>query len=124
MADLRALLKTADDARRRAMITGDVETLARILADDLRWTHSSGVVEDKQTVLESIRSGAVSYQELIVADDTITALGTVALHAGTLRGEASRNGQSKSLAARFLAVWRQVDGQPQLLAWQSTNFTT
>lgn len=123
MADLNTLLK-ADEQRRQAMIEGDVETLDGLLCDDLIWTHSSGATEDKALVLAALKSGSVKYQVLNVSDVKAIALDGNWVLGGRLDGRASRDGNEKTLCARFLAVWRVQSQGPALLAWQSTNLAS
>ena len=103
------------------MVQGDTHLLAPLLADDLIWTHSSGLVENKEAFIAAIASGNVSYEALDISQDEIRGDGTLVVHDGVLRGRASRGGQSKALHARYLAVWRSVGNTFELMAWQSTN---
>ena len=105
------------------MIAGDSAVLEELLADDLHWTHSSGVLESKGDFVAAIAAGAVAYAVLETEQDTIQPEGHMAIHHGVLRGEASRNGQRKLLQARFLAIWQLRNDRLQLRAWQSTNFS-
>ena len=114
----------ADEARRRAMIEADTVALDAILADDLTWTHSSGKTESKAQFMAAIASGTVGYDALTVTEDEIRGGDDVWVHNGTLTGAATRDGQAKALQARFLAVWRRHGANVELIAWQSTNFST
>ncbi len=118
--DHRSKLLDADRARRQAMINADGDTLDLVLADDLTWTHSSGVTESKAEFIKAITERSVVYESLEIEQDQVRKAGTVLVHNGVLSGTASRNGEAKSLYAKFLAVWR-VEEPMQLLAWQSTN---
>ena len=46
-----------EDRRCAAMTGADADALAAMLHDDLVYTHSSGVVDDKASYLGAIRSG-------------------------------------------------------------------
>ncbi len=119
--ELKERVIAADLARRQAMIRGDVEALASVLADDLVWTHSSGAAESKAEVIAAIASGNVRYEQLDVEEDAMREENALVVHNGLLTGTASRGGQNKNLHARFLAVWRVSGDEPRLMAWQSTN---
>ena len=110
-----------DRERRDAMVAADVNALRDLLADDLTWTHSSGTTESKAEFTAAIEAQTVVYEELEVEQDHVRGTENVSIHSGILKGRASRNGQTKSLHAKFLAVWQVLDGQLQLVAWQSTN---
>lgn len=123
MSDAAQLLEL-DHRRRQAMIGADADALESLLADDLIWTHSSGITESKAEFINAISKQQVEYQVLEVEQDQVRSLGPMALHQGTLKGTAVRDGQAKSLYAKFVAVWRaaEVGDEPmQLIAWQSTN---
>jgi 2-dehydropantoate 2-reductase len=115
-------VKRADRQRRDAMIAGDVDALAPLLADDMIWTHSSGKKDTKTSFLERIASRAVDYQSLDVADDVVSSRGDIVLHHGTLTGRVVVEGGEKALRNRFLSVWTWSGSGLQLLAWQSTGF--
>jgi ketosteroid isomerase-like protein len=119
MTEKNKLLE-ADAARRAAMVAGDAEALERLLSDELIWTHSSGRTDSKASFLEGIASGTVRYLALDVADVQVARYGEVLVCHGTLDGRASRDGVEKTLASRFLSVWRRRDDTFELLAWQST----
>lgn len=120
MSGYQAVL-SCDRARRQGMIDADLNVLEPLLADDLRWTHSSGATEGKLEFLAAIAARAVVYQQLEIEQDELRGDAQLVVHQGVLRGQASRDGQAKSLNARFLAVWRATGDQWQLMAWQSTN---
>lgn len=106
------------------MIDADSEALEQLLADDLTWTHSSGVTETKAEFIAAIVAQRVVYQRLEVEQDRVRDVNPLYVHEGTLKGVATRDGQVKVLRAKFLAIWRKVetsDTQLQLIAWQSTN---
>jgi hypothetical protein len=111
-----------DAARRQAMISGDVSVLARILSDDLVWTHSSGKTEDKNAVLHAIESKSVSYESMMVDDYSIMQRDNLFIYFGTLSGQARRDGLEKDLSSKFLSVWESCGSGYKMLAWQSTGF--
>jgi ketosteroid isomerase-like protein len=120
MNDIEALLE-ADAQRRSAMIAADIETLDRLLSDDLIWTHSSGRTDDKAALLEGIAAGTVRYLALDVSSVHTARYGEVLISHGDLHGRASRDGVEKRLENRFLSVWRMRGDAFELLAWQSTG---
>jgi ketosteroid isomerase-like protein len=115
-------LRAADRRRRDAMIAGDADALAGLLADELVWTHSSGRKDDKAAVLDKIASGTTDYYELEVSDDVVSSHGELLIHHGTLLGRVSVDGREKALRNRFLSVWKRSNDRLELLAWQSTGF--
>ena len=114
-------LRRTDRRRRQAMIEADGEALGALLADDLIWTHSSGKTDGKRSFIEKIRSKAVLYLALDVEDDVVSSHGDVMLHHGTLTGRVSADAGERTLANRFLAVWKRAGDGFELIAWQSTG---
>lgn len=119
--NIEEALRAADRRRRRAMVGADTDALAKLLADELIWTHSSGKTDGKRSFLEKIASGSVVYLSLDVANDAVSSHGDVAIHHGTLSGRVSVDGRERALRNRFLAVWKHSGDAFQLLAWQSTG---
>ncbi|MBK81185.1 MAG: DUF4440 domain-containing protein [Gammaproteobacteria bacterium] len=115
-------LRAADLRRRQAMIDGDADALAPLLASALVWTHSSGKQDGKESFLDKIAANAADYHELEVSDDVVACFGDIAIHRGNLTGRVSVDGREKALRNRFLSVWQGSGSTLQLLAWQSTGF--
>ena len=53
-----------EDARYAAMIDGDLAALERMSADDLAYTHSSAVMDDKASYMAAMRAGMFSYRRI------------------------------------------------------------
>jgi ketosteroid isomerase-like protein len=121
MGDTQDLL-AADAARREAMISGNASELAKILSDDLVWTHSSGRTDDKAAVLQTIEAKAVVYLSLQVDDAVVSQHNDIFICHGTLQGRVSKDGAERDLRNKFLSIWKRADDSFQMLAWQSTGF--
>jgi hypothetical protein len=113
-------IHAADAKRRSAMVSGDKAQLEAIFSDRLRWTHSSGKLEDRDAFIASITSGAVQYLTLDVPDMEVMPLGGGWLCVGELSGRAVRDGVEKSLQGRFLSAWAEENGTLKMVAWQTT----
>ena len=61
-------LKAVHEARIRALVTGDLDTLDRCVADDLTYISPHGRVLSKQDVFDSIRQGKMTIQSMEVTD--------------------------------------------------------
>ena len=64
-----AALTAADDARVAATKSADREKLTAIFSDELRYAHSSGTVDTKQSYNESLTSGRTKYLTLDYEED-------------------------------------------------------
>jgi acyl-coenzyme A thioesterase PaaI-like protein len=58
----------AERDRFAAMITRDFAALDTLLAGDLAYTHTTGVVETKAQFLESLRTGRITYLSIAPSD--------------------------------------------------------
>src|SRR4051812_6135659 len=56
-----AKLTAADDARVTAMKSADRSKLTAIFSDELRYAHSSGNVDDKTSLIETLAAGRTKY---------------------------------------------------------------
>ena len=112
----------ADKLRREAMVSGDIEKLAELLADGLVYTHSNGKVDNKKTLLEAIRSGASDYEKIEPSNMVVRARGGTVIVTGVVAVGVKTPEGSKAFDARFTAVYgRTKDNKWQLNTWQTTR---
>lgn len=115
-----AAVSAADDARVAAMKAADKDKLTAIFSDELRYAHSSGVVDLKAGFIDILVSGKTKYvgYDIVERNFTFPAPG-IALMSGQSRVQAeSAKGKMDSVLS-YLAVWREEGGQWKFLAWQS-----
>ncbi len=114
-------LREAEAAWARAVLAGDAATLSRILADDLTYTHSSGLVQTKPQLIESLASGQLKYESAELEDMRAKVYGNLAVVFSLRRMRSGSNGQMTSFRARFQRVWLKRQGKWQLIAHQATR---
>src|SRR6185503_5198356 len=115
-----AAVRAADDRRAAATLAADGAKLGAVFSDELRYAHSSGLVDTKTSYLQSIVSGRTKYHVIQFEERNFTfpAAG-IALESGRAHMKStSATGESDSIFS-FLAVWREEKGQWRFLAWQS-----
>jgi uncharacterized protein (TIGR02246 family) len=117
-------IQQVEALRYRAMVTGDLETLDRLLADDLVYTHSHGGVDDKASFLAALENGTVDYKRLAVDNVRIRVWEDAAVVTGGVKMLVAAGGEDHDLTSRFTAVYRFSDDRWQLVAWQSTRRET
>ena len=111
-----AALKAADKARVEAVLSGDKGKLEAILSDELRYAHSSGAVDTKQSFIDAVTSGKMKYTAIDYDEQNFTMPApTIALMNGRVHLKVGAMEASMS----FLSVWRNENGQWRFLAWQS-----
>jgi len=115
-----AAVQAADDARIVAMRSADRDKLNAIFSDDLRYAHSSGVVDTKASFIKVLGSGKTKYLGYEHKDRTITLPAPgIAIIAGQARIQAESDSGKMDNVLSYLAVWREENGQWRFLAWQS-----
>lgn len=118
--DTTATLSTLDDARVAALKAADGTKLKTLLSDELRYAHSNGNVDDKNTFIENVSRGRSKY---VVYDYEERNFSTPAPGIALMTGRAKFKVESvrgvMESGISFLAVWRQENGQWRFLAWQS-----
>lgn len=113
-------LRAADDERVAATLAGDGKRLTAIFSDELRYAHSSGVVETKASYIDAVSTGRTKYVEWEYAERNFTfpAPG-IALMTGRNRIKVAKAEGTTEMLLSFLGVWREEKGQWRFLAWQS-----
>jgi hypothetical protein len=118
-ADAPAL--EADRARFEAQVKGDVAALDKLLATDLTYVHSSGVVETKDEFVGAIRSGKYKYKSIVPEGVTVRAHGDTAVVHGKATIDVVSSGRDVHVLLVFTDVWVKRDGRWQMVSWHSTR---
>lgn len=122
MADQTAVEK-AERAWGAAMMKNDYAALNKLMADDLIYRHSNGLVDTKQSYVDALKSGksayySITYDEIKVKDlDANTAL---AFCKATFVTKAA-DGSKQTMPLLLLHVFRKNSGEWQLVAHQSAR---
>lgn len=118
--DFASSVLATEDVRFAAMIAADAAAMRRWFADDLVYVHSSGQVEDRDQLIESIASGRIRYLAIAPDEREVVQLGHgSALVRGRGRFQVSTGAQTLELQIRYLAVYGSDDGAWRLRSWQS-----
>ncbi len=111
----------AEDARYEAQMNNDFAAMNSLLSDDLVYFHSSAVIDNKQTYIDSLRSGAVRYRVMRRSDVNVRTYGCVAMLTGNGNFDVTVNGKDLSVQIRFHSIWQKKDGVLQFVSWQATR---
>ncbi len=114
-------IEALDAERCAATIAGDKAALERLLSDDLRYTHSSAVAEDKATYIDRVCNGHYQYSGFTNIERRLRVLGDLALVHGDVLIDVQVKNTAKRIHSRYLAVWQRENGRWRMLAWQSTG---
>ncbi|AOS43895.1 hypothetical protein Verru16b_00953 [Lacunisphaera limnophila] len=121
-AEVLAAVRAADDARIAATLAVDATRLDAILSDELHYAHSSGVIDSKASLLESLTSRRVVYESVEhVARDFVAAGPGLVLMRGRMLVRVGSATQRNLIDLNYLAVWREEGGRWRFLAWQSSR---
>ena len=118
-----AAVLAAQKERMQAMVRGDVEALGRLLADDLTYTHASGVIDTKASLVSSIQSGKLKYKSIDPGQPRVRVYGNTAVLTGTatVQVESTMAGPAP-FQIHFTDVYVKKGAGPwQAVAWQSTR---
>lgn len=123
----RALAGAAEDvlavdaARTAALIAADRAALDATLADELRYVHGNGLVQDRAAYLEAAVGGVMTYTAITPVQQQVRVLSPqVALLTGSNRVAVLLDGKPLQLDVLYTAVYVQQDTTWKLTAWQST----
>jgi len=72
----------AMEAMKQAMIHRDGPALARLLHDDLTYTHSAGQLDTKASIVQAVASGKANIQKLEFSGTKVTVYGNTAFFKG------------------------------------------
>ena len=117
--DVQAVL-AAEDRRYRAMVDGDLDTLAELLADGVCYTHSSGSRDTRDEYLAKLRSRYYVYRRAEHPVDRVEVTGDTAIVVGRMTALVDVAGVPKTLDSLALAVWTRTGGSWRLLAYAPT----
>ncbi len=121
-ADEAKAIEEAERGWARGVTTNDFALLEKVLAPDLVYTHSNGLVDSRASYIESLRSGRsrylkVGYSELRVRQITPdVALTHCRAFVVTLQ-----QGKETPMSLALLHVFRKNGGQWQMVAHQSAR---
>jgi hypothetical protein len=111
----------AEDDRYRAQTANDFTAMERLFGHDLVYIHSSSVVDNKATYIDSMRSGTVKYRAMRRSGVTVRTYGCIAILSGQANFDVTVRGQDLSVELRFHTVWAKRDGGLQFVSWQATR---
>ena len=115
------VVKAAELKRFEAATKVDLDALAKLLGDDLTYTHSTGALQTKAQLLDDLKTGKLQFKKIEPADLQVRVFGTTAVINGTAKLAVVSNGEAKDVSLRFTDVWVNRAGHWQMVAWQSTK---
>jgi len=109
-----------EDRRFRALASNDIPVLESLLADDLRYVHSNGVVEDKAEFLHKLRSGERRYHGYRAITRETRQEGGFTFVFGETEVEIERAAGNLKTRMTYTAAYRNRP-EPRLAIWHSVK---
>lgn len=106
---------------RQAIMKKDIAALARLYHEDIRYGHSSGLVEDKKTAVNHIATTKADYAAVDLIDTKISVQGTFALVNGRVNYRQITDGKTADIRLHVLHVWVRTPQGWQMIGRQSTR---
>ncbi|HJQ59631.1 MAG TPA: nuclear transport factor 2 family protein [Vineibacter sp.] len=114
-----AAVKQAVEALRKAMIAGDRAQLEALVADQLSYGHSGGVVETKQQFVDIVSSKKTVYKTITLSDDSVVVAGSNAIARHVFSVEFETEGKPGAAKVGVMQVWTKQGTSWKLLARQA-----
>src|SRR5882762_9295835 len=103
----------------KAMLAADKAGLEALVADQLSYGHSGGVVQDKAAFVDVIASKKTIYKSIVLSDQTVAVAGPNAIVRHAWLGESESGGKSNVSKIGVLQVWQKQGADWKLLARQA-----
>ena len=110
----------ASDALKQAMMKKDAAGLQKYLHEDLTYSHSSALLQNKADVVKATM-GATTIEAMDFSDVTVRVYGTTALIRANVDMRNSTGGKSTTSHINVLFVWLKGPGGWQLVGRQATQ---
>jgi len=111
----------AEDVRYAAQMNNDFAAMEKLFSSDLVYIHSSSVLDDKASFIESMRSGSVKYKLMRRSDVTVRTYGCVAIINGIGNYDVRVKENDMNVVLRFTSIWQKKDNALEFISWQSTR---
>jgi ketosteroid isomerase-like protein len=114
-----AAVNQAIDDLRKAMLAADQAGLEALVADQLSYGHSGGVIESKAQFVSVITGKKTIYKSITLSEPSVTVVGDNAIARHIFSADFEADGKPGSSRVGVLQVWTKQDGRWKLLARQA-----
>lgn len=111
----------AEDARYAAQMGDDFAAMDKLFSPDLVYIHTSSVLDNKASYIESMRSGAVKYKVMRRSEVTVRNFGCIAIINGIGNYDVRVKENDINVVLRFTSIWQKKDNALEFISWQSTR---
>jgi len=117
-------VNAAVEALTKAMLQADKTELERLVADQLSYGHSSGLVESKSQFVDVIANKKTVYKTITLSEPSTVIAGDNAIVRHIFSNTTETNGKTASISVGILQVWQKQDSGWRLLARQAFRLPT
>lgn len=118
--------QTADETKvaetmetlRKAYIDPNKAVLEKLLHEDLSYGHSSGTIETKAMLIESLVSNNSDFKTMDLTEQTVKVVGKTAIVRHKLFAETANKGVATTAKLNVMLIFTKVKGEWKLLARQ------
>lgn len=114
----------AEKDRFAAMVKVDEAALNKLLSDDLTYTHSSALLQNKKEFVDSLKGGAIKYVSVTPteSDWKVRISGNIAIVNGAAAVHVVDHGADLNFKIRYTSIHSNRSGSWQMIAWEATKF--
>ena len=113
-------IKSIEEERNRAILSGDAATLDRMTADDYTFITLRGELRTKAEIVKGFQSGAFKYESRTISELKVKVYGETAVVTGRSTQKGEENGKDYSGDYRFTRVYVRDKGHWMTVALQTT----
>jgi ketosteroid isomerase-like protein len=114
MADVESAIRAVEERLWKAQLSGDVEALDDLIADDLLFTGLAGSLETKAADLQQHRTGALKITKLEPLEFRVRVIPGGAITSVKMDAAAVVAGKLTSATLRYTRVWISEGGRWQI----------
>jgi hypothetical protein len=103
----------------KAMLAADKAQLDTLVADQLSYGHSGGVIQTKAEFVDVIASKKTVYKSIVLSDQSVAVAGNAAIVRHAWASESESGGKSTLSKIGVLQVWQKQGASWKLLARQA-----
>lgn len=113
-------IKSLEEERNRAILSGDAATLDRMTSDDYTFITLRGELRTKAEIVKGFHSGSYKYDSRTISDLNVRVYGNTAIVTGRSMQKGMENGKDYSGDYRFTRVYVRQNGHWMTVALQTT----
>ena len=115
--DLEKTIAGLEDERLSAMVSADVDTLDRILADDLSYVHTTAAIDTKESLTSGLASGRLNYESITPTARVVRTYSDSAV----VRGGAHVHVNGNHFSLEYTVVYVNNEGDWRMTSWHATR---